>query len=154
MALIPTQATLTVGGRVFTDLANLIVLYGYADTVSRATLRKMGDQSGAGYQVPVGKTLKVYAMKTVSSDTGGSSVQVAQVDADIGFASATALTNPIYFGTESSTLTSANVMINPPGVGSTHEVSGHPLGSVAAGKYVGMDTAGTGSSLFVYGYLE
>lgn len=61
MSFIPTQSTLTVGGRVFTDLTNLITLLGYVGTNQYTTFRQVN--SSSGYQVPGGKSFRCAAIR-------------------------------------------------------------------------------------------
>lgn len=88
---------LTVAGRVFTDLARLIILIGPTENAassSRTTLRK--PSGSAGYQVTTGKTLTVYAIRAISTANTFSAF-LAQTDNDVGIAGNTAFTNPVYF---------------------------------------------------------
>lgn len=65
--MITIQPSLTVGGRVFTDLNNLITLSARVTGATYSTLRKPNGTSG--YQVTAGKTLTIYAMKCVGIST-------------------------------------------------------------------------------------
>lgn len=96
MPLVPgVRPTLEVAGRTFTDLLNLIILKYYVTTSgSRSTGRK--PSSTTGYQVTSGKTLKQYAWALAQNNTGSNSLMIAYNDADIGFATSTAFTNPVY----------------------------------------------------------
>ena len=89
--------TLTVGGRVFTDLSNLIILTGNCSGSSsgNGTLRKAGGTSG--YTPSGSKTFVAKAIK-VAFGTAGGLVQILYADVDIGASSATVFTNPVYIG--------------------------------------------------------
>lgn len=95
-----TIDTITVGGRVFTNLTSLIILYGWADgtgTSNRCTLRTAN--GSAGYQVTTGKTLTIRAVRfqtTGASNTAGVSPgNLAYADNDVGVATSTAFTNSV-----------------------------------------------------------
>lgn len=84
-----TIPTLTVGGRVFTDLTNLLVLGAYNGTGTKyATFRK--NNTSAGYFVTSGKTLTISALNVQSQDTSTStsSVGLGYSTQDVGFNSA------------------------------------------------------------------
>lgn len=92
----PTIPTLMVGGRVFTDLANLIILYGYVSgaTTTNCSLRKQG--GSAGYTVTAGKTYTILAVRAYGSYTAtvaGSFGYLGYSDNDVGVNSSTAYTN-------------------------------------------------------------
>ena len=57
-----TIPTITVGGRVFTDLDNLIVLTAYAQTGTAAGATFREPVASSGYQVPGGQTLRILAV--------------------------------------------------------------------------------------------
>lgn len=92
--------TLTIGGRVFTDLQNLIILYcfcGPQGSTLNGTFRKAGASSG--YTPSGSKTFKLSAIKysiqaTAAAATG--SVLIGYADADVGLASAAGLTNGVF----------------------------------------------------------
>jgi hypothetical protein len=97
MAQIPLMM---IGGMVFTDLSNLIVLYASFNgaTNGHSVMRR---QTGvSGYQVPVGKTLYLSAIEidisTVSA--AGKCMYVGYGDNDIGMSQAADPTNAVYFG--------------------------------------------------------
>lgn len=143
--------TLTVGGRVFTDLQNLIILKGYAQLSQNATLRNF--TGTAGYQVTAGKTLQIQAVEwqTNSYFTTGHSVFVLQTDNDVGLNTATAFTNPVYpFGNSTDTFGGLNVC-NDTGTIRSQKVYRF---NVAAGKYVSMvNAAGSvNTEVTVFGY--
>jgi hypothetical protein len=146
--------SLTIGGRVFTDLTNLKILQGVANgtTNVRCSLREAG--ASAGYQVPVGKTFKVLAVVfQVGASAAGTSnsVAFAYSDNDVGVAASTAFTNPVYIGgnldngaymplTALSNLTKTEFSVNF---------------DIPAGKYLGIQALSTGAVVVratVYGY--
>lgn len=105
-----TIPTLTVGGRVFTDLDNLITLVaqeGASATSQNCTFRKVGVTGG--YVVPALTTFKLIAIKIVSvTATAGANangnLDILYADNDVGFGTNTAFTNPVYLGGDSSSV--------------------------------------------------
>ena len=87
--------SLVVGGRLFTDLDNLMVLFGFVSTNDYCTLRKSGIASG--YQAPVGKKFQCLAAKTITQDNNAASqaLTVGYADNDVGLNTATVPTNRI-----------------------------------------------------------
>lgn len=113
MSFIPTQKTLTVGGRTFTESeitafesgTTGVILYGTLTGSNKyATFRKQ--DSSSGFQVPAGKTLTIVAIRiwceTASVVFG---TQVLYGDNDVGINTATQPTTPVYIGGGSSTNT-------------------------------------------------
>lgn len=94
-----TIPTLTVGGVVFTDLTNLIILKAYLLTASNhSTMRKV--TGSAGYQVTTGKVLTFRAYDAVVETTSstGPFFSMSYTDNDCGSDSATAPTNQVFEG--------------------------------------------------------
>lgn len=93
-----TIPTITVGGRVFTDLTNLIILIGVLENAGDfTTLRKMNATSG--YQVPGGKTFTAMAIKIAGAPQNiGCNHSVLYGDNDVGENSASAPATPVYAG--------------------------------------------------------
>lgn len=87
-----TIPTLTIGGRVFTDLENLITLAGHASTggSTESGLKRIGPAFSTAYQVPASKALRVLAVKLGIAGNG-----VLQLD--LGYNDA-ALTAQVAFG--------------------------------------------------------
>lgn len=143
--------TLTVGGRVFTDLQNLIILSGHANNTRNGTLRK--PNGSAGYQITAGKTYQIHAAKFWSSvlSTVNASVFLAQGDTDLGLDSASAITNPVYPFGQSTTTTGIFTTTNNTGIVVSEQDFRF---NVAAGKYVNIANSGGGQlmSLMTYGY--
>lgn len=94
--LIPsTRPTLQVGGRVFTDLTNLIVLGTRADGGQFGTFRDLN--TNAGYQVTTGKTLTIHAARMIPRDGGITTHgNIFYGGNDVGLNSASAPTTPVY----------------------------------------------------------
>lgn len=87
--------TVTVGGRVFTDTTNLIMLVCANQNTNGCTFRKPG--SSTGYLVPVGKTFKAQALQlNVTVGASNSLMSVGYADNDVGVNTSTAPTNPVY----------------------------------------------------------
>jgi hypothetical protein len=87
---------LTVGGRVFTDLANLIILTGGVGGAGNgnSTLRRLG--GSAGYTPSVGKTFRALAVRVTFNVAG--SIYLGYADNDAGTNGSTAFTNLVYVG--------------------------------------------------------
>lgn len=149
----PAIPSLTVAGRVFTDLENLTHLRGFAEgtTTVRASFRKL--TAVAGYQVPTGKKFVVKAIRccsTVSSSNANLMFLLAYSDNDVGINSSTAFTNAVYVGGSS----------NLASIGGLSEVKDDVQEFVTnfeipAGKYVGMQalaSAANSVSVDLFGY--
>lgn len=147
--------TMTVGGSLFVDTTNIIILFGGTDGATNVNSgsRKFGAQGGVTYQVTTGKTLIINAYRGIQLGSAGNDSSMAQVDnSTLGFNVSTALTNPIFFGSESSTYKSLFYVTST--IGSTFE-HGSVAGKVAALKYLAFQqsaTANSSLSHFAYGY--
>lgn len=146
-----TIETETVNGRAFADPANLITLYAYSGSNSRATFRQMGVNAGSGYSPPFGKEFKCDAARFISVGNA-TAVAVLQTDNDLGPTSSGAFTNPIYFGTGDSTAQTLTVVTNV--VGAPTDLTGTHLGKIAAGKFTSMSNDGSSTFAYLYGYEE
>ncbi len=100
-----TIDTITVGGRVFTDLTTLKVLRGYSTSTKEFTFRN----GASGYQAS--NTLTLYALRMFNG-VGASATSVignctlAYSDNNVGLdATGGTFTNPVYYGGSSSLLT-------------------------------------------------
>lgn len=95
-----TVDTITVGGRVFTDLTNLIIIMTSITTASRyGTFRKAS--ASAGYTPSGGLTFKFGAIRMIPAGyaAGDSdSCQLLYGDNDVGVNSAAAPTTPVFPG--------------------------------------------------------
>lgn len=75
MALIPTQATVTVGGR--TMIAQgIVILTAFSQAVPNHIAGFSEDGGITAYQVPNGKTLRILAIKATQLTTGFSAGQI------------------------------------------------------------------------------
>lgn len=131
------QRSITIGGYTFDwdpiNNPNDIQLsgsYGGSTNISSG-LRTL--IASSGYLVPVGRRLVVVAVKVFSSSTGGTSCYLAQVDNDVAVNSAGAPTNPLYFGSGSSSQLTPTV-VTTPNAGGAAEVGGLNF-PIATGKY-------------------
>jgi hypothetical protein len=97
MALVPgVRPILEVGGRVFTDLTNLIVLFGSLSGNSNTTLRKPADS--AGYTPSGSKTYVMWALSYKHS--AANEAYYGYADNDVGINAAPGLTNAMYPGND------------------------------------------------------
>lgn len=135
--------SITMAGRTFTSLSSLIYLYGYgatAGTLFNCSLRLATGSSG--YVVTSAKTFTVQAVRFTSSGmTAGDSAQlnsISQSDNDVGYGTATALTNGVnWAGSASGVLCSIDTIVaHPP----QNECQGGM--TIAAGKYITSRTSG------------
>jgi hypothetical protein len=100
MTYFPSYNRLTIAGCEFNlSDPNTIVLYGRTTAGSGNCSFRLWNGS-SGYQVPVGKTLTIRAVVQTRGSTG--EFVLLQSDNDLGLASGTALTNPVYPGGDSS----------------------------------------------------
>lgn len=138
--------SISVGNRVFTDVTNLIILYGYcAGTNNHATFRTLNGT--AGYTPSGSKTYVAQAIKFSSGGTAALQFGIGYASNDVGFASATAFTSGVYMGGAASTMFNS-----VSGVGSNGEA---PISfTVLNAKYPFLDCSlsnGT-AGVFLYGY--
>lgn len=78
-AIFPSGPTLTVGGRNFTDLANLIVLEAYTATANHySSLVKLSGASvvTTAYQVTSGKTFSVCGVRVIAASSSAATCQM------------------------------------------------------------------------------
>lgn len=140
--------SLTVGNMTFTDLDNLIVLFAWGSDTTM-TFRKINGSSApsAGYQVTAGKTLYIYAGKSLSN-SAGSGPALFQSDNDVGYNSATALTNQV------NVMGDANGKPLPNPVAYTYGENAWGKGfPVQATKYVSAkNNALTNQGIYLFGY--
>ena len=104
-AVISTRPVVVVGGRVFTDLTNLIVLYGLVTASKVSTLRK--HNGTAGYQVAASKKFQFWAWEMDSDtqtagDANSFKIVYADNDAGVNTGSSATFTNPEYPGDHAS----------------------------------------------------
>jgi hypothetical protein len=98
--------SLTVGGRVFTDLTNLKILVGFVNSTNNTTPR--APSASAGYQVTAGKTLDILAASCNIFSAGTATFQMGYADNDVGIGTATAKTNGVYMTGDSTNGSFAN----------------------------------------------
>ena len=67
--------SLTIGGRIFTDLDNLIIISGFHNA-GNSTSGLFLQEDGTQYQVPVGKKLRIWAGVALSIDTTPTANQI------------------------------------------------------------------------------
>lgn len=103
---------LNIGGLVFTDLTNLIVLSGSVSTSSNgATVRKLGTQTG--YTPSGSNKFDVWGVRMVCKpDDTTVNCRMYYADNDVGMNSATAPTNPVGPATASATGDSPILVMN------------------------------------------
>lgn len=94
--------TLIVGGKSFTDLTNLITLYG-AIGGSAASFCSFRKQDGTAGYSPSGVTFRCGGIKALASVAG--SFAIGYCDNDLGLPSGTSPTNPVYIAGFGSTAT-------------------------------------------------
>lgn len=139
----------TVGGRTFTDLTNLKILFCISGASSNCTFRAQGQSSG--YQVTTGKTLTIYAIYASSAVSSGQSIdfQLLQSDNDVGQPSSTSFTNPVYINGTTSDLFQSSVTAGVPMVNAISF-------SIASQKYLSVKSGITAQSFsyIAYGYEQ
>lgn len=140
-----TIDNLTVGGRVFTDLTNLIQLYSEnLATGGNFTFRKLSASSG---YAPSGVTFLPKAFNMVNPDASSRTAAICSSDNDVGFSSASSLTNPVRpAGSASGAMFFAPTLSNK-----EFPLSGFV---VSSGKFVSGDcgTGGQSTRHWLYGY--
>lgn len=147
-SLVPS---LTIGGRVFTDISNLIVLCGGPATAARfSTLRR--PNGSAGYQITAGKTFRIEAI-VIFSGTAASiaTYNLLYGDTDVGLDSAAAPTTPVYCG-GGATVYTAMVGRGTGGASEQFPQVFHPHFDIPATKYACITVDKAASAVFVYGY--
>lgn len=147
----PQIPSLTVAGRVFTDLVNLKQLRFSTASGGNFSATARLPSASSGYQVPVGKTFKVvavqYFIESAAAAGGSKTVAIAQSDNDVGLNSATALSNAVYPGGALG-----NAFLNAI---STLQNNWEAVVdfSVAASKYISVEnTTGAGLKGWIFGY--
>lgn len=148
MAINPTAVpSLTVGGRVFTDLDNLKILSCYGSGASPKSSARLPGQS-SGYQVPVGKKFKIQAILISNMGASVANPLVYYQDNDSGWATATAPVNPVYMTSGNNVnayIAGTNVVS-----GTTNSIAIPANFEIPAGKYIGCST--DGPIVYFYGY--
>lgn len=146
--------SLTIAGRTFTDLTNLVVLTGFVNgtTTTNCALRKQGGTSG--YQVPASKTFKIAAIvvEALQSAAGNNSlVYLCYADNDVGISTATAFTNQVFMGGAAA----AGVIGSAANPATSSQFQAAVQFDVPTGKYVSVQAASSAlpsAVVRVYGY--
>lgn len=134
-------SSLIVGGRVFTEVDQLINLVGYQSgaTNIRATFRKTN--GSAGYEVPVGKSFRVMAWEYNNQDQNvADGLALCYTDNDVGINTSTAFTNPVWLGGDASAAAVSTRGVQKPAL---QNQSGAIEFLVPAGKFISMQGAAT-----------
>jgi hypothetical protein len=145
--------TLTIGGRVFTDLENLIILRGGCSPAGANTRTTMRTPNGtSGYVVPTGKVLRLLAVRVKMSGTfnaGAGQMDVGYADNDVGVNSATVFTNSVTM----SVFNRVGCQVSADQGGYAEEALNF---TIPAGKYPNTENANAtvATSGQFYGYLE
>lgn len=151
-----TIPTLTVGGRVFTDLTTIIILGGYCggSSAQKTTARKANGT--AGYAVTSGKTLTHYAYRGTAlqytSSVGSSGLhKLSYSTNDVGMAGNTSFSGQVYmFG--DATASGVGSAIAAASVNGVYESALNF--AVPQNDYTGMESSSTSApaGFLLYGY--
>lgn len=142
--------SLTIGGRVFTDLKNLIQLYAFVSGAGNGNCTFRRSDTTSGYTPSGSKTFRVLALRMEVYTTFAGAGSLLYSDNDVGIAAATAFTNaksPLsggQFPLVVQTTSNANIFDKPINF------------VVPNGKYLGCTnnaSAGVGS-IVAWGYEE
>lgn len=144
------RPSLTVGGRVMTDMSNLIVLHARFASGANRYFGACKSNGTAAYQVTAGKTLRIIAARVaVGTAASGGPIALGYSDAAITLAgTAGAPTNPIYNGGSNGVYTATTGVLG---------VTEFALNfTIPATKYVHHDqgTATADGAVTYYGYEE
>lgn len=140
--------TATVGGRVYTDLDNLIYLVTGVSTGGRyATFRT--HNGSAGYQVTTGKTLTISSVVNLSDTSTAYYSLLCYGDNDVGLDSAAAPTTVVRLG---GLAAGARAHLTSVGSGNI-SIPALPLKfQVPATKYPAIYSSNADSIMYAYGY--
>lgn len=144
-----TIDTITVGGRVFTNLSGLIQLYGFTiDATNRYTsVRKPSSSSG---YAPSGVIFQVSAVRIVNFNTNTQNgLAIFYSNNDLGVSSTTVPSSPVYIGGDS---TLSEIVATTTTQGS--ETIFLTDFRVPSGKFLGFDNNAQNNDMHfqVYGY--
>lgn len=145
--------SVSIGGRVFTDLANLKILGAGFDAATTVNSTFRAPNTSAGYQVPVGKkfvvmaiVVKIYEATATASTIG---IRLQYSDNDVGMQTSTALTNAVttFGATQASSFGSlANTSLGA-------QFQEAIYFEIPAAKYLtGINISGKASNALIYGY--
>ena len=147
--LIPgARSVIQVGGRVFTDLNNLLIFRARTSTTATGANCTMRVANGtAGYAVTTGKTLTIRAIKAVGDVASAFTYfSLLYSDNDMGFATNNAATNAVHaYGASSESFGTDPTLEN-----NTFNTNF----AIPAAKYPGVIDGNTGAGLGyeIYGY--
>jgi hypothetical protein len=150
--LIPSaRSHLQIAGRVFTDLTNLIVVYGGVNTLLRFTGMRVPNGTAAR-QTTSGKTFTIYAVDPVSGG-GGNFIYYLLLygDTDVGLDSSSAPTNAVYLAADSGNGIVASLATSASG-GSISKSGGNPHFSIPSQKYPTIKASVANAGIYAYGY--
>ncbi len=157
MQIFPSSGieSFSVANCVFTNLSNLIVLFGEVATSSNfCTFRRINPPTGvpanAGYQVTAGKILTIRAVKLVNYPAETIGMPAFQyTDNDIGIDAASPGTNP-------KLLSGAGMLLGPlsfqASTGLSQNKEAAIFWTIPAAKYPGYGIAATNCPILAYGY--
>lgn len=135
-----TIPTVTIGGRVFTDLTNLLILQSFTGNASRRGTFRLGQ---TGYQAV--NTLTIYALEAHAASATAMQFQLAYGDTDLGFDSASALVTPVYeFGGYAGTRHTTAAVGVARQFACKHQTP--------TGKYPAVDFLSSSGTVTAYGY--
>ncbi len=146
--------TLNIGGRIITDLQNLIILYGECDDSTNlyATLRK---QDGvAGYTPAAQRKFVVIAYEAALGSVTAAAAHMFRLhyqDNDVGINATTVPTNPVYIaGSQKTTALGSIATLQEPGAG---RYAGACDFQLPAAKYLGIQNLNNFKLMVkIYGY--
>lgn len=95
-SLIVPRPTLTIGGRVFTDLDNLVHLGGVTGADTNATFSKFDTFATAGYSPPANENFVILAVRVINLAGTNISISLGYADNDVGHDSGSAFTNAVF----------------------------------------------------------
>lgn len=141
--------TITIGGRLFTDITTLITLTG-SGTTGYTTLRL--PSGTAGYPVTAAKTFKVHATRCYGESAVGSAsnISLGYGDNDVGYVGA-APTTPIYLG--GGTVGQFSIIFSAVSAtqGALELAFTNPFAAPAA-KYLFVNISGNQGNAMIFGY--
>ena len=152
----PLIPSMTIGGRVITDLANLITLYGFcngAGSGKSGLFWIKGFATTGTYNTiytPSGvKAFRAVAIRMkVNTVAAGTSIVLASGDSTVAIASNTAITNPVYEGQLNN-----SGMYSTTLVGNFEDVSGFYIPNTKK-AYADNAASAAAAWLYVFGYEE
>jgi hypothetical protein len=153
MGTVSVVPSITVGGRVFTDLTNIIILGGFTNASgNNCTMRQINGSAvpTAGYTPSGSNKFHLMAMKVEQGGAGGGAINLLHATADLGLAQAGAFTSPIDWLTGNSSLTK---FMQLPGTDGDFKETAIDM-IVPNGNFVGVVSALTSVTWYGYGFEE